>query len=33
MTDEQLLLYYFGTDFVATAGITAFGLKKSADGI
>lgn len=32
MTDEQLLLYYFGTDF-ATAGITAFGLKKSADGI
>ena len=32
MTDEQLLLYYFGTDF-ATAGVTAFGLKKSADGI
>lgn len=32
MTDEQLLLYYFGTDF-ATSGITAFGLKKSADGI
>jgi hypothetical protein len=32
MTDEQLLMYYFGTDFV-TAGFTAFGLKKSADGI
>jgi hypothetical protein len=32
MTDEQLILYYVGTDF-ATAGITAFGLRKSADGI
>jgi hypothetical protein len=32
MTDEQLLAYHFGTDLV-TSGITAFGLKKSADSI
>jgi hypothetical protein len=32
MTDEQLLLYYFGTDFVAK-GAQAFMLRKTANGI
>lgn len=32
MTDEQLLMYHFGTD-LASSGITAFALKKTASGI
>ena len=32
MTDEQQLLYYFGTD-IASKGITAVGLKKSSNAI